>query len=115
MYIPKQFDEPRPEVMHKLMRARPLATLVTLNAADIESNHQRAVARPWAVTDAPPDFTAKLIESIIGIEIVITALQGKWKVSQNRPPQDRVSVVAGLCAHGDLEMADLVQAGGEPP
>ncbi len=207
MYIPKQFAEPSVEVMHDLIRSRPLATLVTLGPAGVEANHiplllagragpfgtlrghvaranplwqnqpqdadalaifhgpdsyitpswyaskaedgrvvptwnfvsvhakgrlrvvddakwlraqldmltshnERPFVHPWAVSDAPHDFTEKLIEAIVGIEIVITDLKGKWKVSQNRPPRDRLTVSEGLDLHGQEAMADLVRSRG---
>jgi transcriptional regulator len=209
MYIPKQFEESRTEVMHALIRARPLATLVTLNAAGMEANHiplvlldqpepfgslcghvaranplwrehpedadvlaifhgpesyitpswyaskaesgkvvptwnyvsvhakgklrviddaqwlrsqletltahnESVFTHPWAVADAPYYFTEKLIESIVGIEIIMSELSGKWKVSQNRSEQDQLSVIQGLHNHGREEMADLVQSAASP-
>lgn len=54
----------------------------------------------WHVSDAPADFIEKQLAAIIGIEIPITRLTGKWKVSQNRPAVDRAGVVAGLEADG---------------
>jgi transcriptional regulator len=65
---------------------------------------------PWAVSDAPEDFTKNLIEAIVGIELVITRLVGKWKVSQNQPLQNRNSVIAGLNSNGKTEMAKLVES-----
>jgi transcriptional regulator len=65
---------------------------------------------PWAVSDAPQDFTEKLIEAVVGIELVITRLMGKWKVSQNQPLQNQNSVIAGLSVSGQAEMANLVKA-----
>ncbi|WP_020675074.1 FMN-binding negative transcriptional regulator [Geopsychrobacter electrodiphilus] len=210
MYVPELFAEPDTEVMHEVIRARPMATLVTLNAAGLEANHiplvlqaqpdslgvlqghvarsnplwhehpqntevlvifqgpesyvtpswyaskaehgkvvptwnyvsvhargklrvfedvgqirsqlealtaqsEAAFAHQWRVSDAPQDFVEKLIESIVGIEIVITELKGKWKVSQNRPPEDRASVIAGLSEMGKEEMADLVRTRGGKP
>ena len=209
MYIPPQFEQPDIEVMHELIRSRPLATLVTLGSnginanhiplhlsltpepfgvlrghvarsnpiwsdldSDIEvlaifhgpdayispswyatkqdtgkvvptwnytvvhaygslriiddaawvraqlealTNHNEAVfSEPWAVSDAPVDFTEKLIEAVVGIEMVITRLSGKWKVSQNQPPQNQNSVIQGLNASGQTEaiaMAELVKIG----
>ena len=77
--------------------------------------HNEAVfSEPWAVSDAPDEFTEKLIEAIVGIEIVITRLSGKWKVSQNQPPENRRSVIQGLNGCGQSEavaMAALVDAG----
>ena len=206
MYIPKQFEEPRIDVMHELIRARPLATLVTLSARGLNANHiplhllespaplgtlqghvaranpilgnlekntevlavfhgpdayitpswyatkketgkvvptwnyavvhaygymrvvddaswlrthlealtthnEASFAEPWAVSDAPHEFTEKLIGNIIGFEMVITRLSGKWKVSQNQPQQNQASVIEGLKASGQQEssaMAALV-------
>ncbi len=51
---------------------------------------------PWAVADAPYEFTQKLLEAVVGIEINITKLSGKWKVSQNQPPQNQAGVISGL-------------------
>jgi transcriptional regulator len=51
---------------------------------------------PWAITDAPEDFIAMQLRAIVGIEIRLTRLIGKWKASQNRPAADREGVVAGL-------------------
>jgi transcriptional regulator len=208
MYIPKQFEEPRVDVMHELIRARPLATLVTLSAGGLNANHiplhllespapfgtlQGHVARAnpvlsdleknievlavfhgpdayitpswyvtkketgkvvptwnyavvhaygylrvvddaawlraqlealtahneasfperWAVSDAPREFTERLIANIVGFEMVISRLSGKWKVSQNQPQQNQASVIEGLKASGQQEssaMAALVEA-----
>ncbi|AMO98576.1 putative FMN-binding domain protein [Collimonas arenae] len=209
MYIPKQFDEPRLEVLHDLIRARPLSTLVTLASSGLNANHiplllspelgsfgtlhghvaranplwsdyqkdvevlaifqgpdayitpswyatkaetgkvvptwnyavahaygtlriiddttwlrahltaltahnEAAFPAPWQVSDAPHDYTEKLMGAIVGIEIVITRLSGKWKVSQNQPPQNQAGVIDGLRARGGDEfraMAALVEAG----
>jgi transcriptional regulator len=208
MYVPAHFEQPNIEVMHALIRARPLATLVTMTANGIDANHiplhlaieplpfgvlrghvarsnpiwrdlaantetlaifhgpdayispswyaskqdtgkvvptwnytvvhaygflrvideaawirsqlgaltdhnEATLAEPWAVSDAPHDFTEKLIGAIVGIEMVITRLSGKWKISQNQPPHNQVSVVEGLCASRQsdaLTMAALVKA-----
>jgi transcriptional regulator len=209
MYIPPHFEQPDIEVMHELIRNRPLATLVTLGSDGINANHiplhlspapepfgvllghvaranpiwrdlesdvdtlaifhgpdayispswyatkqetgkvvptwnyavvhaygslsivddaswvrsqmetltthhEAAFPEPWALSDAPEDFTEKLIEAVIGIEMVITRLSGKWKVSQNQPPQNQRSVIQGLNASGQCEAtakAALVNAG----
>ena len=66
---------------------------------------------PWRVSDAPREFIDSMLKAIVGIEIPITRIVGKWKVSQNRPAADRLGVVAGLQARGDAaaqEMARLV-------
>ncbi|MGZ8172302.1 MULTISPECIES: FMN-binding negative transcriptional regulator [Methylobacter] len=80
----------------------------------LTQQHEAAFPEPWAVSDAPEDFTGKLIEAVVGIEMVITRLTGKWKISQNQPPQNQRSVIQGLNARGQSEavaMAALVSAG----
>jgi len=57
--------------------------------------------KPWAVADAPEDFIALQRKAIIGIEIEVADIRGKWKTSQNRSAADRAGVVAGLEALGD--------------
>ena len=212
MYTPKHFEEPETHVMHRLMRERPLATLVTIGSDGPDANaipmqlivredtplgvlrghvaranplwrehpaetptlaifhgaesyispafyatkaesgkvvptwnyvlvqarghlrvihdpqwihaqidaltHARESAspQPWAVTDAPPDYIEKLIGAIVGIEITINRLQGKWKVSQNQPPSNREGVINGLNERAmgeDTVMASLVHQRGE--
>lgn len=83
--------------------------LVHLGA--LTGTHEAARPAPWHVDDAPADFIRHMSEQIVGIEIPISRIVGKWKVSQNRSPEDRRGVVAGLRASGDArsgEMADLV-------
>ncbi len=68
-------------------------------------------AEPWAVEDAPEDYIAAQLRGIAGVEVEITAIEGKWKISQNRNAADREGVVAGLRRDGDEVMAALVEAG----
>jgi len=70
--------------------------------------------QPWQVGDAPDDYVQQMLGAIVGIEIPLTSLVGKWKVSQNRSNADRLGVVAGLASEaGDdaAAMADLVRKG----
>jgi transcriptional regulator len=77
---------------------------------DLTDLRERGRAEPWSVADAPPPFVAGQIKGIIGIEIEIERIEGKWKVSQNRSHADREGVVAGLGEQGDgsAAMAELV-------
>jgi transcriptional regulator len=207
MYIPKQFEAPGVDVLHELIRTRPLATLITLSSGGINANHvplllstepapfgtlrghvaranpiwsdlvnevevlaifhgpdayitpswypakaetgkvvptwnyavahaygalrviddagwlraqlesltdqnERALTEPWRLSDAPQDFTEKMIAAVVGIEIVINRLLGKWKASQNQSPQNQSGVIRGLRANADTAsaaMADLVE------
>jgi transcriptional regulator len=68
--------------------------------------------QPWAVGDAPADFIAMQRRAIVGVEIEILDIRGKWKTSQNRNAGDRAGVVAGLEAMGDEDsraMAGIVR------
>jgi transcriptional regulator len=67
-------------------------------------------AQPWAVTDAPERFIDGQLKGIVGFALPITRLQGKWKMSQNRPPADRAGVVAGLTADGEETVAGIVSS-----
>ena len=212
MYMPKHFEESRTELLHDLIRSRPLATLVTLSPSGLNANHiplhlsedpppfgtlrghvaranpiwqdlvqdvealavfhgpdtyitpswyptkeetgrvvptwnyavvhahgdlrvvddplwlrtlleklvfqnERQLSQPWALHDAPADFIEKMIGAIVGIEIVITRLLGKWKVSQNQPAQNREGVIQGLRESklpDASEMANMIEGGSTP-
>ena len=60
--------------------------------------HEASRPAPWAVSDAPADYVDQMVKAIVGIEIALSALQGKWKVSQNRSAADRAGVARGLGA-----------------
>ena len=68
----------------------------------ITAQHEAARAAPWAVADAPPAFIETLLEAIVGIEVPRERLQGKWKLSQNRPRADRAAVAADCPALAPL-------------
>jgi transcriptional regulator len=66
------------------------------NVRELTDLHESSQKLPWQVSDAPADYIDKMLTQIVGVEIPITRLVGKWKMSQNRPPGDRLGVVAGL-------------------
>ena len=72
-------------------------------------------ADPWKITDAPDDYIQRQLSAIIGLEIPVTRLLGKWKVSQNRVPADREAVARGFRGAGDAVMAEWVQASSRRP
>ncbi len=204
MYVPSHFEEQRVEVLHQLIRERPLATLVTLGSGVLNANHipfeldaeptpfgtlhghvaranpvwrdfssevdallifhgpqtyvtpswyptkndtgevvptynyivvhasgamkivhdrewlrglvtrlthrfESDRAAPWHVTDAPPPFIDKQLAAIVGIEIPIAKLIGKWKVSQNRPAVDREGVARGLGEFTDADSLSIAR------
>jgi transcriptional regulator len=65
---------------------------------------------PWAVSDAPADYIKSMLKGIIGFDLAIARLDGKWKLSQNRTADDRAGVAAGLADEGESEVAALVTA-----
>jgi len=67
---------------------------------ELTRHNEASRVAPWQVSDAPDAFVAAQIKGIIGLEIPIERIEGKWKVSQNRPAADRAGVVAGLKGHG---------------
>jgi len=78
-----------------------LAQVRTLTAT-----HEAALPHPWQVDDAPADYVEKMLGAIVGIEIVIDRLVGKWKVSKNQPPANQASLVAALAGQ---PMAELIR------
>lgn len=191
MYIPQQFEETRVDVMHELIRAYPLATLVTYSSGGLNANHiplylsvspepygslyghiaranpllneiaegvetlvifkgldsyitpswyatkletgkvvptwnyavvhaygilrivensswlrtqlealtnhnESSFPQSWTVSDVPSEYIEQMMEAIIGVEIVVTKMLGKWKVSQNQPTKNQVSLISGL-------------------
>ncbi len=80
--------------------------------AALTGTHEAARPEPWQVTDAPEPYVAAQIRGIVGVEIDISEISGKWKVSQNRPVADFPTLVHGLTdsgdPHADADMAALV-------
>jgi len=68
---------------------------------DLTCSQEKRRLRPWSLNDAPKDYIASMTRSIVGVEIPIARLEGKWKLSQNRPEPDRAGVIAGLRDPGD--------------
>ncbi len=105
-----------------MVQARGLARVIEDDAwlaRQIEAltrSRELARERPWAVGDAPADFIALQRRAIIGVEIEILDIRGKWKASQNRSAADRKGVVAGLEALDDdaeaQAMAGIVRDAG---
>ncbi len=70
--------------------------------------HETPRADRWAVTDAPADFVAGMLKGFIGFALPIARLEGKWKMSQNRPAADYPGIVEGLKRDDYGAVADLV-------
>ena len=79
---------------------------------NLTDQHESGMAEPWSVSDAPEEFTDRLIQAIVGIEIRIEKLSGKLKASQNQPEGNRAGVKAALSKMDNTdskEMAKLIR------
>jgi transcriptional regulator len=79
----------------------------------LTNRHEQRRIEPWQVTDAPETYTRSQLRAIVGIELEISKVEGKAKMSQNQPERNRTGVVAGLKesdAPHDQLVADRVDA-----
>lgn len=67
----------------------------------LTDHHEAAQPRPWAVADAPADYVASMLRAIVCIEVPLSSLVGKFKLSQNRSAEDRAGLVGALRTQGD--------------
>ena len=74
----------------------------------LTAKHEAANAHPWSVDDAPRAFIEGQLRAIVGIEVAISRIEAKAKLSQNRPAADVAGVIAGLRERGDARSADAV-------
>jgi len=74
----------------------------------LTDRHEAGRPEPWAVSDAPADFVQRMLKGFVGFVLPIARLEGKVKMSQNRPPVDQQGVVAGLAASGRQDLAAQV-------
>lgn len=96
---------------HGILRILDTPQAARRNVDELTASHEAAFAKPWTLDEAPPDYTEKMLAAIVGIELEISKISGKWKTSQNHPPAAQHGVVQGLRAQGGdeaLHMADLV-------
>ena len=80
---------------------------------DLTRSQEDGRLHPWGLGDAPEDYVVGMSRGIVGIEIPIARLEGKWKLSQNRSQADQAGVIAGLRdsgdAHGNIPLADEME------
>ncbi|MFP3547720.1 FMN-binding negative transcriptional regulator, partial [Rhizobium sp. SIMBA_035] len=75
----------------------------------LTDKHEAQMQHPWTVDEAPERFIAGQLRAIVGVELVISRVEAKTKLSQNRAPADVDGVIAGLQARGDLHSAADVE------
>ena len=78
----------------------------------LTDRQERARPEPWRVADVAPDHLEAMLKGIVGVELTVTHLEGKWKVSQNRDQAERRGVEEGLRREGQVAMASLVRQRG---
>lgn len=100
-------------VVHVHGRLRVIEDAVWLRALldRLTDRHEAGLTSPWKVSDAPEDHIEKSLHGIVGLEIAIERIEGKFKLSQNHPPANRAGVIQGLHrrnGRGDAALADLM-------
>lgn len=86
---------------------------VERNVRGLTAFQEAVFAQPWKVEDAPPEFIRSMLNGIVGLEMPISRLEGKWKVSQNRTMPDRAGAVRGLRESSDpggIEIAGWIES-----
>lgn len=76
----------------------------------LTARHEADQAAPWRVSDAPADYIDKLLKAIVGIEIPLTRITGKWKLGQNRSMQDQARMAHGLAQNNQPGAAQALGA-----
>ena len=82
--------------------------------ARLTRDHERQSGqpRPWKMTDAPRDYVQQMLGAIVGIEVRVARMEGKWKLGQNREARDREGAAAGLERRGEGLTAEAMRAVG---
>ncbi len=75
----------------------------------LSERHEGGSEAPWRMEDQPADYMTGMLRGIVGFEICVTRLEGKFKLSQNRPAGDRPRITAALEARGDAEAGGVAQ------
>lgn len=76
----------------------------------LTEQHEATQASAWKVTDAPKDFTEKLLAAIVGIEIEVLSISGKWKLSQNQPEKNIRGIIEGLSQENESNSQKMAVA-----
>jgi len=119
-WYPSKFDHGRvvPTWNYAIVQARgtlsfhPEPTWLLDHIVGLTKQHESQRAAPWKVSDAPAEYIDRQLKGIVGFELRLSSLDGKWKTSQNKDDRDRAGVIKGLQQEGtrDAEaIADLVK------
>lgn len=91
---------------HGVLRSIEDADWIFAQISALTAAHEAGLPQPWTISDAPADYIEKMLGAIVGIEIPIDRLVGKWKVSQNQPVENQVSLLTALAGS---PMAELIR------
>ena len=97
--------------VHGRLRVIDDATWLRRLLETLTDHHEAGQAQPWKISDAPDDHIETSLRAIVGLEIAIDRIEGKFKLSQNHPSRNRAGVIAGLRERdgdGDVELAALM-------
>ena len=82
---------------------------VEANVRRLTDLHERRAPEPWSVDDAPPPYIEGQLRAIVGVEILIDRVEGKWKLSQNRSDADIAGAIEGLEATGEQDVSGAMR------
>lgn len=99
-------------VVHAYGRIRVIEDAASLRdlLGRLSDHHEADRQEPWKIDDAPAEYIEKMMRAIVGIEIPVSRLIGKWKVSQDELAEDRASVEAGLREQGSKDARAVADA-----
>lgn len=97
--------------VHAYGTARPIADRGWLRSLlrRLSEQHEAREAQPWRMDDLPETYIGSMLNGIVGVELAVTRLEGKFKLSQNRPAGDRPRIIAALEKRGDAEAASVAE------
>jgi transcriptional regulator len=94
---------------HGRIRVRDDEAFVRGVVARLTRTHESSQPHPWKMTDAPDDYLGDQLGQIVGLEIAVTRLEGKRKLSQNREARDALGAAAGLASSAQHDLADAIR------
>ena len=98
--------------VHGLLTVRDDERFVRGMVGRLTRRHEAEEPRPWKMSDSTPDFIDSMLRNIVGIEVAITSLVCKRKLSQNKEERDRLGAADALLATGNTELAQSMRAPG---
>jgi transcriptional regulator len=99
---------------HGTLVARPEPEWLLPHVRRLVERHEAGRAEPWSIDDAPDGYVETMVRAIVGLELRITRLEAKRKLSQNRSAADIAGVIAGLAGGSSQEQAVATEMGREP-